>query len=71
VIQDGAITDVQFLQVPFDRTRSVEISDMAKPLLKMETIQAQAAQVGLVSGATMTSVGFRQAMASALAKAKK
>ncbi len=71
VIQDGQITDVQFLQVPFDRTRSVEISDMAKPLLKMETIQAQVAQVGLVSGATMTSVGFRQAMASALAKAKK
>jgi uncharacterized protein with FMN-binding domain len=71
VIQNGQITDVQFLQVPFDRTRSVEISDMAKPLLKSEAIEAQSAQVNLVSAATMTSIGFRQALVSALAKAKK
>jgi uncharacterized protein with FMN-binding domain len=70
VIDGGKITDVQFLQVPFDRTRSVEISDLAKPILKSEAIEAQAAQVNLVSSATMTSVAFRQAMASALAKAK-
>ena len=70
IIQNGAITDVQFLQVPFDRTRSVEISDFAKPLLKSEAIGAQSAQVNLVSSATMTSIGFRQALASALAKAK-
>jgi uncharacterized protein with FMN-binding domain len=70
VIQNGQISDVQFLQVPFDRTRSVEISDMAKPLLKSEAIQAQAAQVNIVSEATMTSIGFRQALASALSKAK-
>jgi uncharacterized protein with FMN-binding domain len=71
IVQDGRIADVQFLQVPFDRTRSVEISDFAKPLLKKETIEAQSAQVNLVSSATMTSIGFRQALASALAKAKK
>ena len=70
IIQDSKITDVQFLQVPFDRTRSVEISDLAKPILKSEAIEAQVAQVNLVSSATMTSVGFRQALASALAKAK-
>lgn len=71
VIQDGKITDVQFLQVPFDRARSVEISDLAKPLLKNEAIKAQSAQVDLVSSATMTSLGFRQSLASALAKAEK
>jgi uncharacterized protein with FMN-binding domain len=71
VIQDGKIADVQFLQVPFDRVRSVEISDFVKPLLKSEAIKAQSAQVDLVSSATMTSLGFRDTLASALAKAKK
>lgn len=71
VIQAGKLIDVQFLQVPFDRARSVEISDMAKPLLKSEAIKAQNAEVDLVSSATMTSLGFRQTLASALAKAQK
>jgi len=71
VIQGGKIADVQFLQVPFDRPRSVEISDLAKPLLKTEAIKAQSAQVDLVSSATLTSLGFRQALASALAKSEK
>lgn len=70
VIENGKIADVQFLQVPFDRARSVEISDLAKPLLKSEAIKAQSAQVDLVSSATMTSLGFRETLASALAKAK-
>jgi uncharacterized protein with FMN-binding domain len=70
VIQDGKIADVQFLQMPFDRARSVEITDFAKPLLKSEAIKAQSAEVDLVSSATMTSIGFRQTLASALAKAK-
>ena len=70
VIQDGKIADVQFLQMPFDRARSVEITDLSKPLLKSEAIKAQNAQVDLVSSATMTSLGFRQTLASALEKAK-
>jgi uncharacterized protein with FMN-binding domain len=70
VIQGGKITDVQFLQMPFDRTRSVEITDLAKPLLKSEAIQAQSAQVDLVSSATLSSLGFRDTLASALTKAK-
>jgi uncharacterized protein with FMN-binding domain len=71
VIQSGKIADVQFLQMPFDRTRSVEITDLAKPLLKSEAIKAQNAEVDLVSSATMTSLGFRETLASALEKAKK
>lgn len=71
VIQGGKIADVQFLQMPFDRARSVEITDFVKPLLKSEAIKAQNAQVDLVSSATMTSLGFRDTLASALAKAKK
>ncbi len=71
VVQNGRIADVQFLQVPFDRPRSVEISDLAKPALKSEAIQAQSANVDLVTSATETSYGFRRTLASALAKAKK
>jgi len=71
VIQGGRIVDVEFLQVPFDRARSVEISDLAKPILKSEAIKAQTAQVDLVSSATLTSLGFRDTLASALAKAEK
>jgi uncharacterized protein with FMN-binding domain len=71
VIQGGRIADVQFLQMPFDRARSVEITDFVKPLLKSEAIKAQSAQVDLISSATMTSLGFRETLASALAKAEK
>lgn len=71
VIRDGKIAAVQFLQMPFDRRRSVEITNLAKPLLESEAIKAQSAQVDLVSSATLTSLGFRQTLASALAKAEK
>lgn len=70
VIQSGKITDVQFLQMPFDRLRSVELTELAKPILKSETIKSQSAQVDLVTSATMTSLGYREALGSALAKAK-
>src|SRR5476651_1351703 len=36
VIQNGKITDVQFLQYPNDRGTSVEINTQAMPLLKQE-----------------------------------
>src|SRR5271155_5700057 len=68
VIQGGEIADVQFLQMPSDRARSVEITDFVKPLLKSEAIKAQTAHVDLISSATVTSVGFRDALDSALAK---
>ena len=70
VIQSGRIADVQFLQMPFDRARSVEITDLAKPVLEREAIKAQSAQVDVVTSATLTSFGFRDTLASALAKAK-
>jgi uncharacterized protein with FMN-binding domain len=70
VIQGGKIADVQFLQMPSDRVRSVEVTDFVKPLLKSEAIAAQNAHVDLVSSATVTSVAFRDALASALDKAR-
>jgi uncharacterized protein with FMN-binding domain len=69
-VQDGKITAVNFLQYPNDRRTSQYINSQAMPILKSETIQAQSANVDIVSGATDTSMAFQQSLASALAQAK-
>ena len=70
VISKGKITDVQFVQYPNDRMRSVAINTVAMPNLKQEAIQAQSATVDIVSGATDSSNAFMQSLASALNQAK-
>lgn len=70
VIQSGRLADVQFLQYPNDRRTSIEINTQAMPYLKSEAIQAQNANVDIVSGATDTSLAFRQSLADALGQAK-
>jgi uncharacterized protein with FMN-binding domain len=70
IIQGGKLTDVQFLQYPNDRPNSVSINDDAMPALKQEAIQAQGAQVDVVSGATDTSEAFVESLGVALASAK-
>ena len=70
IIQNGNLTDVQFLDYPSDRTTSKRISEQAMPVLKSEAIRAQSAQVDVVSGATQTSQGFMQSLADALSQAK-
>lgn len=68
-IQNGFITDVQFLDYPQDRGTSIYINSQATPLLRQEAIQTQNAQVDTVSGATETSGAFRQSLGSALSQA--
>jgi uncharacterized protein with FMN-binding domain len=70
VIQNGKITDVQFLQYPNDRSRSVYINSIADPELTSEAIQAQSANVDIITGATDTSMAFIQSLSDALAQAK-
>jgi uncharacterized protein with FMN-binding domain len=70
VIQNGKISDVQFLQHPSDALRSVAINDIAMPNLKQEAIQTQSASVNVVTGATDTSNAFMQSLQSALNQAK-
>lgn len=70
IIQKGAIRDVQFLQYPNERERSVLINDYADPQLTSEAIQAQSAQVDLVTGATDTSEAFIQSLSDALSQAQ-
>ncbi len=68
-ISGGRITDVQALQLPFDRQRSAEISQYAAPPLHDEVLQAQSAQIDTLSGATYTSDAYAQSVQSALDKA--
>lgn len=70
VVQNGQLTDVQFLQYPQDRRTSVRINSRAVPNLQSEAIQAQSANVDIVSGATLTSRAFIQSLQSALDTAK-
>lgn len=68
--QNGAITNVVFLQYPNDRDTSRYINGLAMPYLIQEAIQSQNAQVDIISGATDTSGAFRESLASALAQAR-
>jgi uncharacterized protein with FMN-binding domain len=68
-ISGGKITDVQALQLPFDRQRSAEISQYAAPQLHDEVLQAQSAQIDSLSGATYTSDSYAQSVQSALDQA--
>ncbi|MEP7288671.1 MAG: FMN-binding protein [Chloroflexota bacterium] len=70
IIQGGTIMDVQFLQYPRDRRTSARINSYAAPALRTEALQAQNAQVDIISGATLTSEAFAQSLQSALNKAR-
>ena len=69
VISGGRITDVVAVQLPSDRARSAEISQAAGPMLHDEALQAQSAQIDLLSGATFTSDGYQRSLQSALDQA--
>jgi uncharacterized protein with FMN-binding domain len=70
VIASGKITGVQFLQYPNDRNRSIYINSIADPQLSNEAIQAQSAQVDIVTGATDSSMAFMQSLSDALSQAR-
>jgi FMN-binding domain len=63
------IIDVKALQLPSDRARSAEISNYVEPYLRSEALQAQSAQIDLISGATYTSESYAQSLQSAIDKA--
>src|SRR6185369_9792003 len=63
-ISGGKLTDVEFLQYPNDRDTSIEINKTALVYLRQEAIQAQNANVDIVSAATDSSKGFRRSLES-------
>jgi uncharacterized protein with FMN-binding domain len=68
-IADGSIDSVQFLSYPDGDPRSAQINAQAAGMLVQEAIQAQSADVQVISGATFTSEAFIQSLDSALSQA--
>ncbi len=69
-ISGGRVVDVEAVQLPFDRSRSLRISQYSAPILRSEAIQAQSARVDIVSGATYTSRAYALSLDSALKRAQ-
>ena len=68
-MSDGKVTDVTALAVPQNDPRSSQISSYAVPQLVSQAIEAQSSSISGISGATFTSNGFAQSLASALTQA--
>jgi uncharacterized protein with FMN-binding domain len=66
VITNGQISSVNVLEFPDHRSRSRSINRDAVPELIQEALQAQSADVDIVSGATDTSEGFINSLGDAL-----
>ena len=65
----GKITAVDVVEQPNSNDRDQEINADAVPQLVQETLQAQNAQIDMVSGATYTSDGYVTSLQSALDQA--
>ncbi|RSM49323.1 FMN-binding domain-containing protein [Actinoplanes sp. ATCC 53533] len=65
-VADGKITDVAVPVYPSENHKDQEINAYALPILRQETLAAQSADIDTVSGATVTSDGYRESLQSAL-----
>lgn len=65
-VSSGKITDVAVPTYPSGNGRDVEINAQALPILRQETLQKQSADIDAVSGATVTSDGYKESLQSAL-----
>ena len=65
-LKGSTITDVTMLQYPSGNPQDDQINSYALPILIQDTLDAQSAQIDMVSGATVTSVGYVQSLQSAL-----
>jgi uncharacterized protein with FMN-binding domain len=69
-VQNGKIANVQALEYPTDRRTSARINSIAIPYLQQESIQAQSANIDLITGATLTSEAFAASLQVALGQAQ-
>ena len=68
-VANGTITDVSVLQYPSGNGRDQEINARALPVLIQETLDAQNANIDMVTGATVTNDGYLESLQSAPDKA--
>jgi uncharacterized protein with FMN-binding domain len=68
-VAGGRLTNVDVLQVPDGNVRDQQINAYAVPILVQEAVAAQSAQIDTVSGATITSDGYRTSLQAAIDEA--
>ena len=68
-VANGTITDVNVIDYPSGNGRDQQINSRALPVLVQETLDAQSANIDMVSGATVTSEGYLGSLQSALDQA--
>ena len=68
-VAGGKITDVTVVEYPTENPRDQEINAYAIPELVKQTLDAQSAEVDMISGATVTSEGYAQSLQGALDEA--
>ena len=68
-VSDGAITAADVLQVPMSDRHDQMINSRAVPIYNSETVDAQSADIDMVSGATVTYEGYVQSLQSAIDQA--
>lgn len=69
-VSGGSVTDVQVPVYPSENGRDQQINSRALPVLVKETLDAQSADIDMVSGATYTSTGYLESLQSALDEAR-
>jgi uncharacterized protein with FMN-binding domain len=65
-VTDGQITAVDVVDSPQGNGKDRQINARALPVLVQETLDAQSADIDMVSGATVTSEGYVESLQSAL-----
>ncbi|TQS42046.1 FMN-binding protein [Cryptosporangium phraense] len=65
-VSDGKITAVDVPVYPDGNRRDAEINEYALPALEKEVIAAQSADIDTISGATVTSDGYRESLQAAI-----
>ena len=68
-VAEGRIASAEALQVPNRDRHDVLVNERAVPILNAEAVEAQSAQVELVSGATLTWQGYTQSLQPAIDRA--
>jgi uncharacterized protein with FMN-binding domain len=68
-VASGRIAGVDAIVYPTDNSRDQEINSYAVPALNQEVMDAQSANIDMISGATVTSRGYISSLQSALDKA--
>lgn len=66
VVGGGRLTDVAVVQEPHGNSLDAQINARAVPKLRAAALAAQSARIDSVSGATVTSDGYRQSLQGAL-----